>query len=323
MRWSSKHIEKLLNDIEQGGSQNIRDIIRNFRIEAILNDSITIGDVPFETEGDFISFPLIKKFNVNFDYTEEEIKSFLEIKKDPTKLIDYMSILDQNGYSKYQLYLYQQELISNYSKKRFNLIKHSRQVGATFTLTLIMLHYVMFNEGESVYWVSANFQHDKTRLLSFYHSLPFYLKPAIKIDTHSKNKIEILFENGTTITFCKDIPRTNSVDFIVIDGAGYRHINHVINQLIPLMSSRMDSYCFFCSNPVRGSEFDQIFDSHSSIWNKVKINWDVVPERDSNWVLKTSNQIGGYHKFIEEYELDAVVSPIIREALITDLTSGE
>lgn len=319
MKWSSKHIEKLLNDIEQGGSQNIRDIIRNFRIEAILNDSITVGDVPFETEGDFITFPLIKKFNVDFDYTKDEIQSILEIKKDASRFTDQMLILDQNGFSKYQLYQYQQELVSNYKSKRFNCIKHSRQVGVTFTLTLIMFHYAMFNEGESVYWISNNFQHDRVRLLSFYHSLPFYLKPAIKIDTHSKNKIEILFENGTTITFCKDIPRTNSIDFIVIDGAGYRHINHVINQLVPLMSSRMDSYCFVCSNPVRGSEFDQIFDSHSSIWNKIKINWDVVPGRDSNWVLETSHQIGGYHKFLEEYELDTIVSPIIREALIKEI----
>lgn len=167
---------------------------------------------------------------------------------------------------------------------------------------------------KSVVFVCNSYKHSQDRFFDFLSQLPFYMSPGIKIKPH---KIE--FDNGCKITFCRDLKNHRSgIDFLIIDHAGFMDLKSVLGDVIPYLSSKQHTQCFIASTPNKNSEFNKLFET--SKWNKIILNWDIVPDRDSYWVQQMTNLLGGFQFFLNEYHVDDSVSST-RDLIIDSLIS--
>lgn len=302
MKWSTQKINEIHKYLVDNSTLNISSIMRELRINSILDDS-EVGEFPYHTEGEFIKVPFIKKPFIQFDYTTEELEFIAELKSDATLLSQFIQISDRNGGTvDFNLYTGQQNFVKKYTINKFNVVKHSRQVGMSHLMTLIVLHYITTNHDKSVVWICENYKGDFDRFMSFLSCLPFYISPGV-VDLNDKQKIKkILFDNGCQIIFTKSV--TNNIgDFVVIDNAGFIELNKTLTLLLPRLSMMVGTQCFIVSSSNKKSYFEQIFQADNN-WNKITMNWDIVPDRDSKWVLETTHQIGGYQRFLEEYDVE-------------------
>lgn len=317
MKWSTQKINELHKYLVDNSTLNVSSIIRDLKINSILNDSEAVK-FPYHTEGEFIKVPFMKKGYIQIDYTSEEVRSLLEIKSDATILSKFIQISDRNGgIIDFNLYDKQKEFVQKYSKNRFNLVKHSRRVGMSYLMTLIVLHYITTKKEKSIIWMCENYKHDFDRFMDFLSHLPFYVSPGIISIKDSVNIKEVLFDTGCCISFTKSLGNKTG-DFVVIDNAAYIDLNKTLTLLIPRLSDVNDTQCFIISSPNKNSYFEKVFND-SNNWNKVTMNWDVVPNRDVKWVLETTHQIGGYQKFLEEYDVESNTSKL-RDLTISLLT---
>lgn len=320
MKWSTKKINELHKYLVDNSTFNVSSIIRDLKINSILNDSEAV-EFPYHTEGEFIKVPFMKKGYTQIDYTSEEIRSLLEIKSDASILSKFIQITDRNGgIIDFNLYDKQKEFVQSYTKSKFNIVKHSRQVGMSHLMTLIVLHYITTKTDKNVIWICENYKNDFDRFMRFLSCLPFYISPGIVDINDNANIKKIIFDNGCGIVFTESITN-NTGDFVVIDNAGFIELNKTLTLLLPRLSATLTTQCFLVSSlssSSKNSYFEQLFQLDNN-WNKITMNWNVVPDRDAKWVLETTYQLGDYQKFLEEYDVESNTSEL-RDLTIDLLT---
>ena len=103
------------------------------------------------------------------------------------------------GRVKFDLYRFQERIINEFGKNRFNLMRKFRQAGATTICAAYALWYIIFNENKNVMVVSIGDRESRDfldRAVNMYDDLPKWLKPqelernkhVIKLSTGSKIK---------------------------------------------------------------------------------------------------------------------------------------
>jgi hypothetical protein len=312
MKWSSDKISDLKKSFE--GSLNINQIMRDFRISSIVNDT-DVPKFPFQTDGNFVK-NFLRTNGIEFEFTNEELLNLHRLKYDPLYLSTFIKIVNGSGWVNFDLYPNQIDFVSKYPTNKFNLIKHSRQVGMTHMLSLITLHYSIIKSDKNILWISNNWKEDYDRFMRFLSQLPFYILPGISIHEKSNSK-SIDFENGNRIKFSESISNT-STDLLIVDNAGYTDLHKILTMVIHRLSSVSDTQCFISSSPASDrSHFERLYSDKSNYWNKTIINWDTIPERDSKWVTETSHLLGGFQNFLNEYHVDD--SPVSLRDLKIDL----
>lgn len=80
--------------------------------------------------------PLLKRANVNLEFTAEQIQEYIKCSKDPVYFArNYVKIVSlDEGLIPFKMYKFQEKLIRNFHKHRFNICKLPRQVGKSFKL---------------------------------------------------------------------------------------------------------------------------------------------------------------------------------------------
>lgn len=83
----------------------------------------------------YLGNPLLKKANTPIEFTEEQILEFVKCKDDPVYFAkNYIKIVNADeGLVNFNLWPFQETLIDNFHKNRFNICKMSRQVGKCVT----------------------------------------------------------------------------------------------------------------------------------------------------------------------------------------------
>ena len=83
----------------------------------------------------YLGNPNLKKANTPIEFTEEQIVEFLKCKEDPVyfarKHIKIVSI--DEGLVPFDMYPFQEKLITNFHEARFNICKMPRQTGKSTT----------------------------------------------------------------------------------------------------------------------------------------------------------------------------------------------
>lgn len=286
--------------------------MRDIRIQTIIDDHVHPPQFPYiSTREGFVKIPFLRKPGIEFDHTEEEIKNIIQLKNDPSYLSTFLNIWSKSGSVNFNLYPAQKEFIDNYQTSKFNLIKQSRQVGISSMLSLIMLHYSLTRSSKDIFYISpsTSWKEDFNRFISFLNQVPFYMSVGVSI-TEKQNLKSIDFENGSRITFTDTLTKSfSSVDFLIVDQAAFLDLGKILTIVTPRLMSTNDTQCFISSSPKSGSNFNTIFKS-GGMWNKIILNWDIVPERDSNWVTETSYLLGGFQNFLDEYHVDDSIDKI-------------
>jgi hypothetical protein len=80
--------------------------------------------------------PLLKKANVNIEYTAKQIDEYIKCSKDPVYFAKtYVKIVSvDEGLVPFKMYKFQEKLIRNFHKNRFNICKMPRQCGKALAL---------------------------------------------------------------------------------------------------------------------------------------------------------------------------------------------
>lgn len=96
------------------------------------------------------------------------------------------------------MWKFQEKLVTNFHKHRFNICKMPRQVGKSTTVVSYLLHYVVFNDNVNI-GILANKASTSRELLGrlqlSYENLPNWMQQGIV----SWNKGSLELENGSKI----------------------------------------------------------------------------------------------------------------------------
>ena len=100
----------------------------------------------------YLGNPNLKKANTEIQFTEENVKEFLKCKDDPVYFArKYIKIVNvDEGLVPFNMWPFQEKLIKNFHKNRFNICMMPRQTGKSTTSVSYLLHYAIFNDNINI-----------------------------------------------------------------------------------------------------------------------------------------------------------------------------
>ena len=281
----------------------------------------------------YLGNPNLKKANTQIQFTEEQIIEFLKCKEDPVYFArNYIKIVSlDHGLVPFEMYPFQEKLIQNFHKNRFNICKMPRQTGKSTTCVSYLLHYAVFNDNVNIAILAnkASTARDLLgRLQLAYENLPKWMQQGII----SWNKGSLELENGSKIS-------SNSTSSSAVRGGSYNVIfldefafipNHIADDFFasvyPTISSGQSTKVIIVSTPRGMNHFYRMWHDSERGRNEyvpTDVHWSEVPGRDDKWkeqtIANTSEQ-----QFKVEFEceflgsVDTLINPSKLRTLIYD-----
>lgn len=142
----------------------------------------------------------LKKVNVPVNFTKRQLIEFSKCSNDPVYFTKkYIKIINPNkGLTSFNLWDFQEDMVSTFVNDRFTICKIPRQSGKTQTVVAVLLWYVLFHENYSIAVLahkSSQAREILSRLQFSYEHLPKWLQQGIV----EWNKGNIILENGSKI----------------------------------------------------------------------------------------------------------------------------
>ena len=156
--WSTKQINDLLLALDQGYRPKVK--------------------MPFYEGKQFL-----KKGNIVFDYTDEEITELARCATDINYFAEkYAVVMTDEGIQQVKLRDYQKDMLKNFQNERFNIVLASRQMGKTVTASIFNAWYLTFNHDKNTLLLANKSEStkeiiDKAKIVM--ENLPFFMKPGI------------------------------------------------------------------------------------------------------------------------------------------------
>ena len=245
----------------------------------------------------YLGNPNLKKANTQIQFTEEQIIEFLKCKEDPVYFArNYIKIVSlDHGLVPFEMYPFQEKLIHNFHKNRFNICKMPRQTGKSTTCVSYLLHYAVFNDNVNIAILAnkASTARDLLgRLQLAYENLPKWMQQGII----SWNKGSLELENGSKIS-------SNSTSSSAVRGGSYNVIfldefafipNHIADDFFasvyPTISSGQSTKVIIVSTPRGMNHFYRMWHDAERGKNEyvpTDVHWSEVPGRDAAWKEQT------------------------------------
>ena len=134
----------------------------------------------------YLSNPNLKKIGINIEFTKEQVEEYIKCAKDPIYFVkNYMKIIHvDKGLIPFDLYEYQEEMITKFNEERFVITKMPRQSGKSTAVISFILHYILFNESKNVALLANKAELARElldRLKKAYENLPLWLQLGTKV----------------------------------------------------------------------------------------------------------------------------------------------
>jgi hypothetical protein len=279
----------------------------------------------------YLGNPNLKKANTQIEFTEDQIIEFLKCKEDPVYFArNYIKIVSlDHGLVPFEMYPFQEKLIQNFHKNRFNICKMPRQTGKSTTCVSYLLHYAVFNDNVNIAILAnkASTARDLLgRLQLAYENLPKWMQQGII----SWNKGSLELENGSKIS-------SNSTSSSAVRGGSYNVIfldefafipNHIADDFFasvyPTISSGQSTKVIIVSTPRGMNHFYRMWHDAEKGRNEyvpTDVHWSEVPGRDAAWkeqtIANTSEQ-----QFKVEFECEFLgsINTLINPAKLRNLS---
>ncbi len=290
MKWNSILEERYRDWYDDYGHKSME---REEKISEVLNEFEFPKEKPY-----YRNITGLRAPNIKYYYTKKEKLLIKDIKNDPKSMI---SIIDE-----FILRDYQQEIIDNLQKNRFNIFNTSRQIGMSSTIILHLLHYLTTNDDKTAIIILPNqisIKEFYDKFFDFYLSLPYYMRRGVKSLEKNKN---IVFDNGSRVFFSTTSDRAIglSIDYLVLTDFAYhtdRNAKKILSTLLPVSIARNGRVSIYSSPNKSDDEFAKLYLSNN-VFSKHEYPWDVISGRDEDWVKDMVNSIGGLESFIKEFE---------------------
>ena len=290
-------------------SEKVNSIIEKVEVEGL--DIRGMQNSPFK-ENDV----LLKRANLPFEYTKEEIEELSKCKADPMYFALYfafirtykgdMSVNDAGG-----LRDFQGQIIQNMHNNKFNILMASRQIGKTVTTAIYIVWFLLFNKEKNVLMVADNMTTTKEimeKLRIVLDNLPFYMKPGIS----KINESSIRLDND-----CRLVLRTTTkksgigmtVNFLYIDEFAHiseSNLDKFYRAILPTITEDPYAKVMITSTPNGRNKFWNLWTDAidgENEYSPMRVDWWQVPGRDEEWKKKTIANFGTEADFNQEYGL--------------------
>jgi len=256
-----------------------------------------IEDIQLKQGDAYLSNPNLKRANTSIQFTKEQIIEFLRCKEDPVYFAKkYIKIVNvDDGLVQFKMWPFQERLVTNFHKNRFNICKMPRQCGKTTTVVSYLLHYIVFNDNVNV-GILANKASTSREILSrlqlSYENLPKWMQQGIV----SWNKGSLELENGSKIIAAStsaSAVRGMSFNIIFLDEFAFVP-NHIADDFFasvyPTISSGKSTKVIVVSTPKGMNHFYRMWHDAERGKNSfvaTDVHWSEVPGRDEEWKAQT------------------------------------
>ena len=286
------------------------------------------------SDNQYLGNPNLKKTNVPFEYTEDQIAEYAKCMKDPLYFIQtYMRIVSlDEGLVPFNMYNFQKEMVDTFHNNRFTICKLPRQSGKSTTIVAYLLHYVLFNENVNVAILankSSTARDILGRLQLGYEHLPKWLQQGVI----SWNKGSLEIENGSSILAAStsgSAIRGGSFNIIFLDEFAYVPSNvaeEFFSSVYPTISSGKTTKVMIVSTPHGMNMFYKLWMDSQNKRNDyipLEVHWSEVPGRDEKWkeetIRNTSEQ-----QFKTEFECEFLgsINTLINPSKLKNLAYRE
>jgi hypothetical protein len=261
----------------------------------------------------YLGNPLLKKANVDIQFTQDQVKEFIKCKDDPVYFANnYIKIVSvDEGLIPFEIYPFQEKLIKNFHSHRFNICKMPRQSGKSTTVVSYLLHYVVFNDNVNVGILANKASTAKDllgRLQKSYENLPKWMQQGVQV----WNKASLELENGSKIIAAStsaSAVRGMSFNIIFLDEFAFipNHIaDEFFSSVYPTISSGKTTKVIIVSTPKGMNHFYRLWHNAERGRNEyipTEVHWSEVPGRDAVWKAQTISNTSE-QQFQQEFECD-------------------
>ncbi len=286
------------------------------------------------------------KMNQQKDIKQIIKVEYLKCAKDPAHFMSkYCQIQHpQRGRVHFQLYPFQQRVLSVFNDNSYNIINKSRQLGISTLCAGYSLWMMLFHQDKNILCIATKQETAKnlvTKVRFMYENLPSWLK----VGTRENNRLSIRLENGSQIkasSAASDAGRSEAVSLLIIDEAAF------IDQIAEIWASAQQTLAtgggaIVLSTPYgTGNWFHQTWVKAQAGENDflpIRLPWDVHPERDQTWRDRQDELLGDprmaaqecdcdfstsgdtvfYNEYIEFYEQSHIKEPLERRGVDKNL----
>ena len=261
----------------------------------------------------YLGNPNLKKVNTPIDFKPEEVAEVLRCQEDPIYFIKtYIKIVSlDEGLVPFNMYHFQEEMVSKFHDHRFNIAKLPRQSGKSTIVTAYLLWYVLFNPNVNVAILAnkaATAREMLQRLQLSYENLPKWLQQGIL----QWNRGSLELENGSKIMAAStsaSAVRGMSFNIIFLDEFAFipTHIaDEFFSSVYPTISSGKSTKVIIISTPKGMNMFYKLWHDAELKRNEyvtTEVHWSEVPGRDALWreqtIANTSEE-----QFNQEFECE-------------------
>ena len=258
---------------------------------------MSIQDIQLKQSDAYLSNPNLKRANTAFSWTEEQVIEFLKCKEDPVYFAkNYIKIVSlDHGLVPFSLYPFQEKLINNFHKHRFNICKMPRQTGKSTTCVSYLLHYAVFNDNVNIAILAnkASTARDLLQRLQLaYENLPKWMQQGVL----QWNRGSLELENGSKIIAAStsaSAVRGGSYNIIFLDEFAFIP-NHIADDFFastyPTISSGQSTKVIIVSTPRGMNHFYRKWHDSERGKNEyvpTDVHWSEVPGRDEKWKAST------------------------------------
>jgi len=245
----------------------------------------------------YLGNPNLKKANTQIEFTQEQILEFVKCKDDPVFFAkNYVKIVSlDEGLVRFEPYHFQEKLITNFHKNRFNICKMPRQTGKSTTVVAYLLHYLIFNDSVNIGILAnkaATARELLGRLATAYENLPKWMQQGII----AWNKGNIELENGSKILAAStsaSAVRGMSFNILFLDEFAFVP-NHIADSFFasvyPTITSGKSTKVIIVSTPHGMNHFYRMWHDAERNRNEyvpTDVHWSEVPGRDEKWKAQT------------------------------------
>ena len=278
--------------------------------------------------------PNLRKGNIVFNYTDEEIREIKRCAKDIVYFANtYCTVMTDEGLQTINLRPYQEEMLRQFQAERFNICLASRQVGKTICSSIFIAWYSVFNFDKNSLILSnkgATTREIIDKGKTILEHLPFFIKPGtLKWDVFNSK-----FDNGCRIigqTTTKKAAIGFTIHLLFMDEFAHipaNFVNTFYENVYPTVSASVNSKVIITSTPNGFNKFYDIYtaaDKGLSEYVPFRVDWWDVPGRDDTWMRQEVANLGSDEAFNRQYgnQFIAGSSLLLNAASLKKLVSNQ
>jgi len=272
----------------------------------------------------YLGNPNLKKTNVKYEYSKEEILEYQKCANDPLYFMEnYVRIVSlDEGLVPFKMYDFQKRIVNTIHKNRFTICKLPRQSGKSTTTVSYLLHYALFNPNSNIALLAnkSNTARDILgRLQLAYENIPKFLQQGVL----NWNKGNIELENGSKVVAAatsSSAIRGGSYNIIFLDEFAFvpsTIAEQFFSSVYPTISSGKKTKMIIVSTPHGMNMYYKLWTdavAKKNDYMPIDVHWSEVPGRDEDWKEATIRNTSK-EQFASEFEceflgsVDTLISP--------------